>query len=135
MTALWLFAFASLGSLYCIYKITYKINHLSLILYLPGAHVLTSVVLRLPKKKIQEHACVADEDCTLCIQVYTPMEGVPERMGPVIPSSGKRRLHTEGSLLGDSPIEGVKGQMGRQVSLNLLSGTCVMQTGCRHINT
>ena len=56
------------------------------------------------------------------------MEGVPERMGPVLPSSGKRRLRTEGSPLGDSPIEGIKGHMGRQVFLNLLSGTCVMQT-------
>ena len=43
------------------------------------------------------------------------MEGVPERMGLPDMTSGKRRLHEGHAADGDSPIEGVKGQKGRQV--------------------
>ena len=48
-------------------------------------------------------------------QVFTPMEGVPERMGLPDMTSGKRRLHEGDAADGDSPIEGVKGQKGRPV--------------------
>jgi hypothetical protein len=76
--------------------------------------------------KFQECACVADEDRILCIQVYTPMEGVPERMSPVIPSSGKRRLHPEGSSCLDSPIDGVMGRLDGQVILKIFLVTYVV---------
>lgn len=43
------------------------------------------------------------------------MEGVPERMGLPDMSGGKRWLSLGDAADGDSPIEGVKGQKGRQV--------------------
>ena len=54
--------------------------------------------------------------CAAHAQVYTPMEGVPERMGLPDISTGKRWLHAYDAADGESPIEGVKGQHGRQVS-------------------
>lgn len=43
------------------------------------------------------------------------MEGVPERMGLPDMSTGKRWRHMDDTADGDSPIEGVKAQNGRQV--------------------
>ncbi len=43
------------------------------------------------------------------------MEGVPERMGLPDMTSGKRRLREGDAADEDSPIEGIKGQKGRQV--------------------
>ncbi len=48
------------------------------------------------------------------VQVYTPMEGVPERMGLPDMSTGRRWLRVDDAADGDSPIEGVKAQ-NRQV--------------------
>lgn len=49
------------------------------------------------------------------------MEGVPERVGLPDMTSGKRRLHEGDAADGESPIEGVKGQKGRQVILRFLA--------------
>ena len=49
------------------------------------------------------------------------MEGVPERVGLPDMTSGKRRLREGDAADGESPIEGVKGQKGRQVILRFLA--------------
>ena len=46
------------------------------------------------------------------------MEGVPERVGLPEMSGGKRWLRLNGAADGESPIEGIRAQQGRQVRLS-----------------
>lgn len=66
-------------------------------------------------------------------QVYTPMEGVPERMGAMCHSSGKRKLHGVEAGDTDSPIEGILGQQARQVctDASLHQGLLCRQCACQ----